>query len=63
MHFQGIFINHATGKIFLYNMGATCNMKSVLCNMKTELCNMRTALCDIKCAIYGCAICDMGPLC
>ena len=30
-------MNHATGTIFLYNMGALCNMGTALCDM---LCNM-----------------------
>ena len=39
-------MDHATGTIFLYNMGTLYNMKSVLCDMRTELCDKRTELCD-----------------
>ena len=46
-------MNHATGTLFLYNMGA-------LCNMGTALCNMGTALCDMLCNMG--ALYDMGTL-
>ena len=40
-------MDHATVKIFLYNVGALCNMKSVICDMMSALCDMRSTLCDM----------------
>ena len=51
---------YATRTIFLYNIGALCNVKkSAICDMRSGLlCDMRSALCYM-----GSTLCDMGVLC
>ena len=48
-----IFLDHATGTVFLNNMGVQCNKKSELCDIRSALYDMRSALCDM---LWGYAI-------
>ena len=48
-----IFLDHATGTVFLNNMGVQCNKKSELCDIRSALYDTRSALCDM---LWGYAI-------
>ena len=55
---KGTFIDHATGTMVVYNMGALYTMKNTLCNVRTAICdrrselsNIRTAICNIRTTI------------
>ena len=42
-----IFLDHATGAVFLNNVGVQCNKKSELCDIRSALYDTRSALCDM----------------
>ena len=45
-------MNHATGKICLYNINTLCDI-GAQCDMWTALCDMRSALCYIRRVQYN----------
>ena len=47
MHPSKNFTDHATGTMFLCNMGQLCNMRTTLCDNRSDLCDIGSALCDI----------------
>lgn len=57
---KGTFIDHATGTMIVYNMGALYTMKNTLCNVRTAICDRRSELSSIRTAICNIrtTICD-----
>ena len=52
-------MDHAKGTVFLYNMGAICNMKSILCDRGVRYVVWGFAM-RYRCATIS--LCNMGEL-